>query len=145
MSENDKTLLVRLFKENFRKHVGWYSAAIAAMLVVAGTTSLSAWIMRDIVNSVYLKQGFDVVLEIAFAVAAIFIVKGLATFVQSYYLSKAGNSIVAEQQRKDLRSASEAGRFLLSESAVLGTAGSRYLQCTGGTQCHRYDCHIVRA
>ncbi len=56
--------------------------------------------MRDIVNSVYLKQGFDVVLEIAFAVAVIFIVKGFATFVQSYYLSKAGNSIVAEQQRK---------------------------------------------
>lgn len=70
------------------------------MVVVAGMTSLSAWIMRDIVNSVYLKQGFDVVLEIAFAVAAIFIVKGLATFVQSLYLSKAGNSIVAEQQRK---------------------------------------------
>ncbi|MFN6984318.1 MAG: ABC transporter ATP-binding protein, partial [Rhizobium oryzihabitans] len=62
--------------------------------------SLSAWIMRDIVNSVYLKRGFDVVLEIAVAVAVIFIVKGLATFVQSYYLSKAGNSIVAEQQRK---------------------------------------------
>ncbi|MCZ7470046.1 ABC transporter ATP-binding protein/permease [Agrobacterium sp. O3.4] len=56
--------------------------------------------MRDIVNSVYLKQGFNVVLEIAVAVAVIFIVKGLATFVQSYYLSKAGNSIVAEQQRK---------------------------------------------
>lgn len=70
------------------------------MVVVAATTSLSAWIMRDIVNSVYLKQGFDVVLEIALAVAAIFIIKGLATFVQSYYLSKAGNSIVAEQQRK---------------------------------------------
>ncbi len=100
LSPNDKKLLARLFKENFKKHVGWYSAAIAAMLIVAGTTSLSAWIMRDIVNSVYLKQGFDVVLEIAFAVAAIFIVKGFATFVQSYYLSKAGNSIVAEQQRK---------------------------------------------
>ena len=70
------------------------------MVVVAGMTSLSAWIMRDIVNSVYLKQGFDVVLEIAVAVALIFVVKGLATFVQSYYLSKAGNSIVAEQQRK---------------------------------------------
>nr|WP_272871322.1 ABC transporter ATP-binding protein [Agrobacterium tumefaciens] len=100
MSPNDKKLLTRLFKENFKKHVGWYSAAIAAMLVVAGMTSLSAWIMRDIVNSVYLKQGFNVVLEIAVAVAVIFIVKGLATFVQSYYLSKAGNSIVAEQQRK---------------------------------------------
>ncbi|WP_142781409.1 ABC transporter ATP-binding protein [Agrobacterium sp. T29] len=100
LSPDDKKLLARLFKENFKKHVGWYSVAIAAMFVVAGTTSLSAWIMRDIVNSVYLKRGFDVVLEIAFAVAAIFIVKGFATFVQSYYLSKAGNSIVAEQQRK---------------------------------------------
>jgi ATP-binding cassette subfamily B protein len=100
LSPNDKKLLARLFKENFKKHVGWYAAAIAAMVVVAATTSLSAWIMRDIVNSVYLKQGFDVVLKIAFAVATIFIVKGLATFVQSYYLSKAGNSIVAEQQRK---------------------------------------------
>lgn len=100
LSQNDKKLLVRLFKENFKKHVSWYSMAIAAMVVVAATTSLSAWIMRDIVNSVYLKRGFDVVLQIAFSVAAIFIVKGLATFVQSYYLSKAGNSIVAEQQRK---------------------------------------------
>lgn len=100
LSVDDKKLLTRLFKENFKKHVGWYSFAILAMLVVAATTSLSAWIMRDIVNSVYLKQGFDVVLEIAVAVAAIFIVKGVATFVQSFYLSKAGNSIVAEQQRK---------------------------------------------
>ncbi|MRG63907.1 ATP-binding cassette domain-containing protein [Rhizobium pusense] len=100
LSSDDKRLLTRLFRENFKKHVGWYSAAIVAMVIVAGMTSLSAWIMRDIVNSVYLKQGFDVVLQIAVAVAAIFIIKGLATFVQSYYLSKAGNSIVAEQQRK---------------------------------------------
>ncbi|MCZ7887194.1 ABC transporter ATP-binding protein [Agrobacterium salinitolerans] len=100
LSSNDKKLLTRLFRENFKKHVGWYSVAIVAMLVVALTTSLSAWIMRDIVNSVYLKRGFDVVLEIAFAVAMIFTVKGFATFFQSFYLSKAGNSIVAEQQRK---------------------------------------------
>lgn len=100
LSSDDKKLLTRLFRENFKKHVGWYSAAIVAMIIVAAMTSLSAWIMRDIVNSVYMKQGFNVVLEIAFAVAAIFIVKGFATFVQSFYLSKAGNSIVAEQQRK---------------------------------------------
>ena len=75
LSPNDKKLLTRLFKENFKKHVGWYAAAITAMFVVAGMTSLSAWIMRDIVNSVYLKRGFDVVLEIAFAVAAILLLK----------------------------------------------------------------------
>lgn len=100
LSATDKLLLARLLKENFKKHAGWYSVAIAAMLTVAAMTSFSAWIMRDIVNSVYLKQGLHVVLEISVLVAAIFVIKGFATFIQSYYLSKAGNSIVAEQQRK---------------------------------------------
>lgn len=100
LSGDDKRLLNRLLRDNFKKHAGWYSTAMVAMLVVAGMTSFSAWIMRDIVNSVYLKQGLHVVMEIALMVAASFILKGVATFFQSYYLSKAGNSIVAEQQRK---------------------------------------------
>lgn len=100
LSGNDKKLLTRLFRENFKKHAGWYAMSIIAMLCVAAMTSLSAWIMKDIVDSVFLKQGFGVVLQISVAVALIFIVKGIATFVQSFFLSKAGNSIVAEQQRK---------------------------------------------
>ncbi|MCO6181104.1 ABC transporter ATP-binding protein [Ciceribacter sp. RN22] len=93
-------MLARLFRENFRRHASFYLVSILAMLVVALMTSLSAWIMRDIVDSVYLKRDFSVVLTIATTVAGIFAVKGVATFVQSYYLSKAGNSIVAEQQNK---------------------------------------------
>lgn len=100
LSDHDKKLLTRLLRENFKKHAAWYAVAMIAMLIVAGMTSFSAWIMRDIVNSVYLKQGLHVVLEIAFLVAASFVIKGIATFFQAYYLSRAGNSIVAEQQRK---------------------------------------------
>lgn len=100
LSENDKKLLTRLFRENFKKHASWYGISIVAMLLVAAMTSLSAWIMKDIVDSVFERQDFSVVLMISATVAGIFIVKGLATFVQSLYLSKAGNSIVAEQQRK---------------------------------------------
>ena len=37
---------------------------------------------------------------IAGAVAAIFITKGFATYVQALFLSRAGNSIIAERQRK---------------------------------------------
>lgn len=100
LSENDKKLLSRLFRENFKKHASWYAISIVAMLCVAAMTSLSAWIMKDIVDSVFERQDFSVVLMISATVAGIFIVKGLATFVQSLFLSKAGNSIVAEQQRK---------------------------------------------
>ncbi|MCO6180917.1 ABC transporter ATP-binding protein/permease [Ciceribacter sp. RN22] len=56
--------------------------------------------MRDIVNEMVVSRDVAQVFNIAIAVAVIFIVKGLSTFAQGYYLSKAGNSIVAEQQRK---------------------------------------------
>jgi subfamily B ATP-binding cassette protein MsbA len=100
LSEHDKKLITRLFRENFAKHAGWYAISIVAMLCVAAMTALSAWIMKDIVDSVFERQDFSVVLMISTFVAAIFIIKGLATFVQTLFLSKAGNSIVAEQQRK---------------------------------------------
>ncbi len=73
--------------------------SILAMLTIAAMTALSAWIMRDIVNEMVVSRDAERVMFIAFAVAAIFFVKGIATFMQGYYLSKAGNSIVAEQQR----------------------------------------------
>lgn len=100
LSNSDRNMLARLFRENFSKHARWYVISIIAMLVVASMTALSAWIMSDIVNEMVVSRDKDMVMYIATAVAAIFATKGVATFFQGYYLSKAGNSIVAEQQRK---------------------------------------------
>lgn len=100
LSNTDRNLLFRLFRENFAKHARWYVISIIAMLVVASMTALSAWIMSDIVNEMVVSRDKDMVMYIASAVAAIFATKGVATFFQGYFLSKAGNSIVAEQQRK---------------------------------------------
>lgn len=100
LSAFDRGLLLRLLRENFKKHALWYGIATVAMLVTAAMTSLSAWIMRDIVNEMVVSRDIGRVMNIATAVAVIFIVKGLATFIQGYYLGQAGNSIVAEQQRR---------------------------------------------
>lgn len=70
------------------------------MFVVATTTGLSAWIMRDVTNEFVGSKDINKVYMIAAAVAGIFIAKGLATYVQSLFLSRAGNSIIAERQRK---------------------------------------------
>lgn len=100
ISSLDKALLWRLLRDNFKNHALWYAAAVFAMLVTASTTALSAWIMRDIVNEMVVSRNVGQVFNIAIAVAVIFTVKGVSTFAQGYYLSKAGNSIVAEQQRR---------------------------------------------
>jgi ATP-binding cassette, subfamily B, bacterial MsbA len=97
--ENAKMLL-RLFRENFRKHYGLYSVAIIAMLITGFTTAASAWMMKEIVNGMVVDKDVQKIFGIAATVAAIFTIKGIASYVQSYYLSKAGSSIIAHQQRR---------------------------------------------
>ena len=99
-SPANQRLIHRLLRESFRKHVGTYAIAIAAMLIVAAMTGLSAWIMRDITNEFVGSRDIDRIYLVAGGVAAIFIVKGLATYVQSLFLSRAGNSIIAERQKR---------------------------------------------
>ncbi|WP_375704505.1 ABC transporter ATP-binding protein, partial [Bartonella sp. AD328YNZD] len=100
ISSFDKHLIIRLLRENFHKHARWYSAAIFSMIIISGTTATSAWIMRDVVNNIIDAQNFPMIVLISSIIAFIFILKGLATFAQTYFLNKAGNSIIAEQQRK---------------------------------------------
>lgn len=103
ISRANKTLVARLLSENFRKQAPWYGIAIAAMLVVAAMTSASAWIMRDIVNETVVSKDLNRVFGIAAAVAVIFAVKGVATYIQTVFLSRAGNNIIAETQKKLFR------------------------------------------
>jgi len=100
ISAADKQLIFRLMRENFDKHAKWYVGGIISMLAIAGTTAASAWIMRDVIEKILGRHDFRMVMLVAAGVAAIFIVKGVATFFQAFFLSRAGNSIVAEQQRK---------------------------------------------
>lgn len=93
-------LIWRLIRESFRQHAFGYAIAIASMMVVAGMTAASAWIMQDITNEFVIGKDLNRVYQIAGLVAAIFITKGIATFVQAFFLSRVGNSIIADRQRK---------------------------------------------
>ncbi|THF47350.1 ABC transporter ATP-binding protein [Allorhizobium terrae] len=99
ISNANKTLLFRLLSENFKSQAPWYGIAILAMIVVAAMTSASAWIMRDIVNSSVVSKDINRVFEVAIMVAVIFFIKGIAGYIQSVFLSRAGNNIIAKTQK----------------------------------------------
>ncbi len=99
-STANQRLVARLLRESFREHAFGYGIAIIAMIIVAATTAASAWIMRDITNEFTGAKDLTVIYEIAGFVAIIFIVKGFATFFQTLFLSRAGNAIIADRQRK---------------------------------------------
>lgn len=92
--------LKRLMGENLRRQWKLYALAVVAMVFVAATTAGTAFIMRDIVDTMTLPEKKDYVFWVAGAVAAIFTVKGLATYVQVVTLTQAGLQVVALQQSR---------------------------------------------
>jgi ATP-binding cassette subfamily B protein len=93
-------MVVRLLRENFRLQLPNYAIAMTAMVIIAATTALTAWIMRDIIDSMIGSDDKSQVFIVAAAVAFIFTVKGVATYIQVVFLSRAGNNIIATQQRR---------------------------------------------
>lgn len=93
-------MLGRLLRENLRAQAVRYGVAIVAMIVIAIMTALTAWIMKDIIDSMVQAGDRAKVFAVAGAVALIFTIKGIANYVQVVALSRAGNRIVANHQRK---------------------------------------------
>lgn len=100
ISQANRSLLGRLLSENFKRQAPWYAIAIGAMLTVAAMTSASAWMLRDVVNATVVGKDLNKVLLVAFAVASIFVIKGIASYVQDVFLNKAGNNIIARAQQR---------------------------------------------
>lgn len=93
-------LLRRLFVENVRGHVLGYMGAFGCMAIVALTTGASAWIMKDIINRIFIEKEESMVILIAGAVIAIYLAKGLSSYGQEIILTRIGNNIVATLQRR---------------------------------------------
>ena len=95
-----RQLLTRLFLEDGTRFWKGYAIALFFMAVVAAMTGLSAWIIEDVINEIFIEKRSEMVPVIAGAVAAIFIVKGIAGYVQQVILSRVGNAIVANIQMR---------------------------------------------
>ena len=94
------SLIKRLIRDVGWRHWPSYAGAFACMALVAGATALSAWLMKDIVNQIFIGQKLDFLFILSGSVVAIFLVKGLSTYGQQVILSRVANSVVADVQRR---------------------------------------------
>ena len=102
MSAEDATwpIIKRLFKEHARAFAPRYAVAFVFMALVAGSTALTAWLMRDVINDVFVKQDRQALTWLPLIIAGLFMVKGVAAYIQEVVLSRIGNQIVAEMQKR---------------------------------------------
>ncbi|MAM94594.1 ABC transporter transmembrane domain-containing protein [Parvibaculum sp.] len=98
--ESSLAIIRRLFAENVRNHIPGYTAAFICMGFVAATTGASAWIMKDVINRIFVNREAGMVAVIAGAVVAIYTIKGFSTYGQQLLLQRIGNNIVATLQKR---------------------------------------------
>ncbi|MEM7237937.1 MAG: ABC transporter ATP-binding protein [Pseudomonadota bacterium] len=77
-----------------------YAAGFALLLVVSAATGLTAYLMEDVIDQIFVEQRRDMVFWIAAAVAGVFVAKGAATYGNAIILAHVGNAIVARLQRR---------------------------------------------
>ncbi len=102
-SFDDFSILKRLIAENFRIYAWQYAIALGLMFLVAGATGFSAWMMKDLINKVFIDRDPNMMYVICGSVAVVYIAKGFASYGQEVLLARIGNSIIAATQKRIYR------------------------------------------
>jgi ATP-binding cassette subfamily B protein len=98
--ESALALVRRLLQEQAGRRWRAYLIAFALMAVGAGCTALMAYLMGSVINEAYVDRHFPGIVLLGIVAMVIFAVKGLSTYGSQLMLSRIGNSIVAENQRR---------------------------------------------
>ena len=90
----------RLMAENLRGHTGKFIIAVGCMLVVAASTAAIAWLMREMVNGIFVERNSQAVLNVSLGIMIAYLAKGIATYFQTVTMGSVGASIVARLQQR---------------------------------------------
>lgn len=90
----------RLARENIRPYWGWIVMACVFMALVAGTTGLSAYLMKPVINEIFVERNEAMLVPIAAAIFATFVVKGVGNYGQSVTMSFVGQRIITDVQHR---------------------------------------------
>ncbi len=93
-------LIERLIRDQGMKHVKGYALAFAMMGVIAATTTASAWIMKYIIDRIFVDRSIAAMWAIGGAIMGIYVAKGFATYGQQVVLSRIANNIIADVQTR---------------------------------------------
>lgn len=90
----------RVLREDGVRYWPRYALASLFLAISGGCTALAAWIMKDVINEIFVAKNQTAMLLIPLAIVALFITRGLATYAGEVILNRVGNKIVAETQSK---------------------------------------------
>jgi len=93
-------LVRRLLMDVALTHWRLYAIGFALMLVAAAATAATAYLLGTMINQTVVTKNFHGVVIVSLAAVGIFAAKGFASYGGNVTLSRIGNRIIAENQRR---------------------------------------------
>ena len=93
-------LIGRLLRETGREFAPKYAWAIALSFVIAGTTALNAWLIKDIINKVFFDRSAMMLWLLTAIIVTNGFIRGYSLYASSVTLGQIGNAVVARVQNR---------------------------------------------
>ena len=90
----------RLIRESIRPYIRWIGFAVICMALVAAATATSAWLMKPVINDVFVGKNEKLLWIISSAVFITFTIKGIANYGQSVLMSYVGQRVITDTQHR---------------------------------------------
>jgi ATP-binding cassette subfamily B protein len=98
--ESAPALIHRLLTEQALGQWKRYAVAFTLMGISAGATALCAYLIGNVINAAYVDKNLPGIIALALVTAALFAIKGITSYAHAVMLSRIGNRIVAQNQRR---------------------------------------------
>lgn len=92
--------LKRLVSETWRAYWWRYALALSLLAVVSATTGATAWLMKGVINDVFIAKDWSALVFIAVAVLVLYVARGAASYGQGVMLYFIGTDLVADAQKR---------------------------------------------
>ena len=93
-------VMKRVLREDGARHWPRYVLASIFMAISGGCTALAAYIMKDVIDSIFVARDQTAMILIPLAIVALFLLRGIMIYAGEVTLNRVGNKIVAETQTK---------------------------------------------
>ena len=114
-----------------------YTVAFLLMGVAAAGTALSAYLLGTMTNQAYVERNFHNILIIGLLAIVIFAAKGVATYGATVMLSRIGNRIVADNQRRMFDKLLARRHGFLRQPSFVGIHRVAHHRCQRGKPGHQ--------
>ena len=98
--KENKKILIRLYHEYVKKHLGKIFFALILSIIVAGTTSSIAWLLDPAVKKIFIEKDNTFAWLIPLLIIITFSLKGFSLYLARMKIIRVGQEVAGEIQKK---------------------------------------------